>query len=248
MFLKKRGKDALPCLHMAFLGNPGTAKTTVARIVASIFAETGITKKNLLVETDRSGLVGQYVGHTAEKTTRKVERALGGVLFIDEAYSLFAGDNIDYGNEAVSTLVKAMEDKRGEFVCILAGYTKEMNAMIDMNPGLRDRIGFYIDFPDYSAGELLQIFEKMCKENKYRLSESAKTTLKDGFASLLKVKSQNFSNGRLVRKIFERVRMKQALRTSNNIITDDDIEVVFAEKDIAAMLGGNNHVKIGFGS
>jgi AAA+ superfamily predicted ATPase len=249
-FLKKRGKTALPCLHMAFLGNPGTGKTTVARIIARIFAETGVTKKNLLVETDREGLVGAYVGHTAIKTKEKIEEASGGVLFIDEAYSLFTGgrDKIDYGNEAVAVLVKQMEDKRDEFVCILAGYTDEMNDMLNMNPGMRDRISFYIDFPDYSPDELLLIFEKMCRDNKYKLSQPAADTLKNGFARIAKVKSQNFSNGRFVRKIFERVRMKQALRASNSIITDGDIIAAFAESDISAMFGKNKNMRLGFGT
>lgn len=236
-FLKRRGRNAVPCLHMAFLGNPGTGKTTVARIIARIFAEARITKKDLLVETDRGGLIGLYVGHTAGKTANKIESAMGGVLFIDEAYSLFVEDKIDYGNEAVATLVKAMEDRRDEFVCILAGYTSEMNAMLDMNPGLRDRIQFYIEFQDYSEPELVAIFEKLCKDNKYRLTEPAVEALRAGFARIVNAKSQNFSNGRLVRKVFERMRIKQAMRTEGNTITDADVDEVFAEKDIAALLG-----------
>ena len=246
-FLKRRGKNAVPCLHMCYMGNPGTGKTTVARILARIFYETGIITKNLLVETDRGDLIGMYVGHTANKTKRVIESAIGGVLFIDEAYSLFVNDSIDYGHEAVATLVKAMEDRRNEFVCILAGYSKEMDAMIDMNPGLRDRIQFYIDFPDYDEAELLEIFERLCKENKYKLSVPAKDTLIDGFSRLIKAKSQNFSNGRLVRKLFERARMKQALRTSNSVITDRDIEAAFSEHDIAALFGGSGRAQIGFG-
>jgi len=247
-FLKKRGKKSVPCLHMAFLGNPGVGKTTVARILARIFFEAGIIKKNLLVETDRGGLIGLYVGHTADKTSRKIESALGGILFVDEAYSLFSESRIDYGHEAVATLVKAMEDKRDEFVCILAGYTNEMNAMLDMNPGLRDRVQFYVDFPDYIEIELLQIFEKLCKDNKYKLSQSAIDTLTGGFSRFVGAKSQNFSNGRLVRKLFERARMKQALRTSSNVITDLDIEAVLVEKDIATLFKGKNHAQIGFKS
>jgi SpoVK/Ycf46/Vps4 family AAA+-type ATPase len=231
---------------MADLGNPGTGNTTVARIVARMFAETGLTAKNLLVETDRGGLVGLYIGHTADKTARKIESAMGGVLFIDEAYSLFGGSSNDFGHEAVATLVKAMEDKRDEFVCILAGYTKEMNMMLNMNPGLRDRIQFYVDFPDYGVPELMEIFKKLCKENKYRLSESAESALGAGFKRLVSAKTNNFSNGRLVRKIFERVRMKQAFRASNNLIIDADVDAVLAEKEIAALSGEASHENIGF--
>jgi len=139
-----------------------------------------------------------------------------------------------------------MEVKRDDFVCILAGYTREMGAMLDMNPGLRDRVQFYVDFPDYTETELMQIFEKLCRENRYRLTESAVTVLSDGLERIVKGKSQNFSNGRLVRKLFERVRMKQALRSSNSIITDADIQAAFTETDIAVMLESDTSVKIGF--
>jgi len=172
--------------------------------------------------------------------------ALGGVLFIDEAYSLFSDSKIDYGHEAVATLVKAMEDKRDEFVCILAGYTDEMDSMLGMNPGLRDRIQFTIDFPDYSVSELLRIFEKLCKDNKYRLTEPAKVALQSGLESIVSAKSPNFSNGRLVRKLFERTRIKQALRASNSIITEDDIKSTLEEKDFAAMTATKEREPIGF--
>jgi SpoVK/Ycf46/Vps4 family AAA+-type ATPase len=138
-----------------------------------------------------------------------------------------------------------MEDKRDEFVCILAGYTKEMNTMLDMNPGLRDRVQFYIDFPDYNEAELLEIFEKLCRENKYKFSQSAKEILANKISHLLAAKSPNFSNGRLMRKLFERTRMKQALRASNSTITDTDIEAVFAETDISTLLNGKS-TQIGF--
>ena len=141
-FLEKRGKAAVPCLHMAFLGNPGTGKTTVARIIAKIFAEAGLVEKDLFVETQRGGMIGEYTGQTAPKTAKVIYSAMGGVLFIDEAYALVQRDDDGYGHEAVSTLVKVMEDRRDKFVCILAGYPKEMNAMLDANPGLRDRIQF----------------------------------------------------------------------------------------------------------
>ena len=243
--LEKRGKSAVPCLHMVFLGNPGTGKTTVARIIAKLFAEVGLTKKDLLVETQRGGLVGKYLGHTAQKTASVIKSAFGGVLFIDEAYSLIERDDDTYGKEAVATLVKIMEDKRDEFVCILAGYTGDMNAMLDVNPGLRDRIQFHIHFPDYDVPELMQIFEKFCTDNKYELSCAARTALEVGFKQIQDAKSQNFSNGRLVRKVFERVRIKQAIRTCDDMIADTDVQEAFAEKDIAALFG-QNRTAIGF--
>lgn len=236
-FLERRGKkNANICLHMCFRGNPGVGKTTVARIIARIFYEAGIIKKNLLVETDRGGLCGRYVGETAIKTNKKIQSAMGGVLFVDEAYSLFSGLHEDFGNEAVATLVKQMEDKRDKFVCIFAGYTNEMNSMLDMNPGLSDRIQFYIDFPDYNENELLQIFEKLCKDNKYELSKIAKDTIIAKFSCVVAAKSRNFSNGRFVRKIFERVQIKQGNRTCDDTITDEDIKAVFMEPDILALL------------
>jgi len=234
-FLERRGKkNASICLHMCFRGNPGVGKTTVARIIARIFYEAGIIKKNLLVETDRGGLCGQYVGETAIKTAKIIRSAMGGVLFIDEAYSLFSGCDKDYGNEAVAVLVKQMEDYRDKFVCILAGYTAEMNSMLNMNPGLCDRIPFYVDFPDYDEHELLQIFEKLCKDNKYELSEIAKDTLLGLLSHVVAAKSRNFANGRFVRKIFERVQMKQANRTDDDTVTDEDIKAAFTEPDMLA--------------
>ena len=223
---------------MCFRGNPGVGKTTVARIIARIFYEVGVIKKNLLVETDRGGLCGQYIGETAKMTNQQIQKAMGGVLFIDEAYSLNAHSKKDYGHEAVATLVKEMEDKRDEFVCILAGYTKEMDAMLEMNPGLRDRVQFYIDFPDYNEHELLQIFEKMCKDNKYELSEAARDYLIGEFSRVIAAKSRNFSNGRFARKVFERVQMKQGNRANRDdyTITDEDIKAAFAEPDILALL------------
>jgi SpoVK/Ycf46/Vps4 family AAA+-type ATPase len=167
------------------------------------------------------------------------------VLFVDEAYALIERDDDTYGKEAVSTLVKLMEDMRDEFVCILAGYTEDMNAMLDVNPGLRDRIQFHIEFPDYDLSELMQIFELFCKENGYELSDSAAVMLKSGMARILATKPQNFSNGRLVRKLFERVQIKQAVRASDNAITEHDIREAFSENDITALLG-TSRMAIGF--
>ena len=247
-FIKRRGKNALPCLHMVFRGNPGTGKTTVARLIGRIFAESGILRNaDLFVEADRESLIGKYVGHTAAKTAEKIREAMGGILFIDEAYSLGTyAKGQDYGDEAISTLVKMMEDNRKDFICIMAGYTEEMDKMLDVNPGLRDRIQFYIDFPDYNEDELTDIFIRLCQQTGYELSEDPAETIRKYFKQIIGNKNKHFSNARLVRKIFERVRVKQALREENNIITCDDINEVFAEKDMSVILKNKKNICIGF--
>lgn len=235
--LKNRGRSALPCLHMVFRGNPGTGKTTVARLVGKLFGEIGIIKDGeKFIETDRDGLVSQYLGGTAAKTASVVKDALGGVLFIDEAYALVSNAAYDYGHEAINTLVKRLEDSRRDFVCIMAGYTNEMNQMLSSNPGLRDRIQFYIDFPDYSAEELVQIYCKYAESEAYQLGADAKVTLRQMAEQIIRNKDENFSNARLIRKVFERTRMKQAMRTSDNMISAEDIQAVFAESDMRALL------------
>ena len=235
--LKNRGRSALPCLHMVFRGNPGTGKTTVARLVGKLFGEIGIIKDGeKFIETDRDGLVSQYLGGTAAKTASVVKDALGGVLFIDEAYALVSNAAYDYGHEAINTLVKRLEDSRRDFVCIMAGYTNEMNQMLSSNPGLRDRIQFYIDFPNYSAEELVQIYCKYAESEAYQLGADAKVTLRQMAEQIIRNKDENFSNARLIRKVFERTRMKQAMRTSDNMISAEDIQAVFAESDMRALL------------
>ena len=235
--LKNRGRSALPCLHMVFRGNPGTGKTTVARLVGKLFGEIGVIKDGeKFIETDRDGLVSQYLGGTAAKTASVVKDAIGGVLFIDEAYALASNASYDYGHEAINTLVKRLEDSRKDFVCIMAGYTNEMNQMLSSNPGLRDRIQFYIDFPDYSAEELVQIYCKYAESEAYQLGTDAKVTLRQMAEQIIRNKDENFSNARLIRKVFERTRMKQAMRTSDNMISAEDIQAVFAESDMRALL------------
>jgi SpoVK/Ycf46/Vps4 family AAA+-type ATPase len=250
-FFKKRGKEALPCLHMVFRGNPGTGKTTVARLVAKIFAQEGITQKDKFVETDREGMIGQYVGHTARKTADIVSEAKGGVLFIDEAYLLGCSDSgRDYGEEAIATLVKRMEDYRKEMVVIMAGYTEEMEGMLNVNPGIRDRVQFYIDFPDYSVNELLTIFKNLCEAEKYILPDEAENFISGYFTSILRRKNKNFANARVIRKVFERVRVKQAMRVTDSadmIITVADIDSAFAEPDMIALVHGrSNKITLGF--
>lgn len=245
--LRNRGRDALPCLHMVFRGNPGTGKTTVARLIGRLFGELGVIKNgDKFVETDRDGLVSQYLGGTAAKTASVIRDAMGGVLFIDEAYALATTESYDYGQEAIHTLVKRLEDHRTEFVCIMAGYTEEMDRLLDSNPGLRDRIQFYIDFPDYTAAELMEIFQKYAEDGHYVLSSDAATLFQEKFESITARKCRNFSNARLVRKIYERSRMKQALRANDNTITAEDAQAVFQEADIRAFLSDVENRRIGF--
>lgn len=198
--------------HCVFTGNPGTGKTTVARILAGIYKKLGIVETGQLVETDRSGLVAEYVGQTAVKTNKIIDKAIGGVLFIDEAYSLVQGGDNDYGKEAISTLLKRMEDDRDKLVVILAGYTKEMEDFINSNPGLRSRFSRYIHFPDYTAEELYQIFELNIQKFEYHLSYDAKPFLRKLLEERVAHKSRDFGNAREVRNLFEKVVESQADR------------------------------------
>ena len=198
--------------HCVFTGNPGTGKTTVARIVAQIYKELGILKKGHLIETDRSGLVAEYVGQTAVKTNKIIDKALDGVLFIDEAYSLVNGDESDYGREAIATLLKRMEDNRDRLVVILAGYSDEMKTFIDSNPGLQSRFNRYIHFPDYSEDELFRIFCLRSEKSDYVITEEGKARLKELLAQSVANKDKNFGNARFVRNLFEKTVEHQANR------------------------------------
>lgn len=230
-----REKQGLPntqvSYHCVFTGNPGTGKTTVARILAGVYKQLGILKKGHLVETDRSGLVGEYVGQTAPKTNAKVDEALDGVLFIDEAYSLLGGDN-DFGAEAISTLLKRMEDDRNRLVVILAGYTDEIKEFIDSNPGLRSRFNRYVRFDDYTADELMEIFKFNLKKSKYKIKREAYESLHDKVRQAVIYKDQNFGNARYIRNLYEKVIQQQANRLALmqtvsadelSLITKDDI-------------------------
>ena len=217
--------------HMVFTGNPGTGKTTVARIVAGIYKELGILKKGHLVETDRSGLVAEYVGQTAPKTNAKIDEALDGVLFIDEAYTLVGGEN-DFGAEAIATLLKRMEDNRDRLVVILAGYTDEIKEFIDSNPGLLSRFNRYIQFDDYSTDELIEIFKSNLKRSRYKIKRDALDYLRTVISRAVINKDKNFGNARYVRNLFEKVVQLQANRLAKmdyieneqlSIITLDDV-------------------------
>ena len=216
--------------HCVFTGNPGTGKTTVARIIASIYKDLGILKKGHLVETDRSGLVAEYVGQTAVKTNKIIDSALDGVLFIDEAYSLVQGAKEDFGQEAISTLLKRMEDDRNRLVVILAGYGTEMQTFIDSNPGLQSRFNRYIHFPDYTADELEQIFLLNAKNNQYTLDDEALVKLEYSMSSAVEHKDKNFGNARFVRNLFEKSIQNQAMRLSSQpYITEEVLSKITAE-------------------
>ena len=227
--------------HLVFTGSPGTGKTTVARIVARIYKDLGVLKKGHTVETDRSGLVANYVGQTATKTNAIVDSALNGVLFIDEAYALVpdGGGGQDYGQEAISTLLKRMEDDRDKLVVIIAGYSNEMKRFIDSNPGLQSRFNRYIDFPDYSGSELTEIFKMYMKKNQYTLSAEAEAYLKTRFDDAVSHKDRNFGNARYVRNVFEKSIQQQAMRLAGQTnlskeqlteLTIDDLEGGFAAR------------------
>ncbi len=210
--------------HLVFTGSPGTGKTTVARIVARIYKDLGVLKKGHTVETDRSGLVAEYMGQTAMKTNALVDSALNGVLFIDEAYALVPEEGgRDYGQEAISTLLKRMEDDRDKLVVIIAGYTNEMKRFIDSNPGLQSRFNRYIDFPDYTPDELYDIFLMYARKNQYTLDSEAAAHLKKLFEYAFNHKDRNFGNARFVRNIFEKSIQRQAnrLAKSRNLSKDE---------------------------
>ena len=210
---EERGLKTVPLsLHLVFYGNPGTGKTTVARLLGEIYREIGVLSKGHLIEVDRAGLVGGYVGQTALKVQEVVEKALGGILFVDEAYTLSNKGGSDYGQEAIDSLLKAMEDCRDDLIVIVAGYPQQMAQFLESNPGLKSRFNKFINFVDYSPLEMCRIFGSFCNENGMGMSKEAKTVAKQFLFELHARRDVNFANARDVRNYFEKAMQNQANR------------------------------------
>ena len=224
-----------PSLHMSFTGNPGTGKTTVAMRMADILHKLGFVRKGHLVSVTRDDLVGQYIGHTAPKTKEVLKRAMGGVLFIDEAYYLYRPENErDYGQESIEILLQVMENKREDLVVILAGYADRMDRFFASNPGFRSRIAHHVDFPDYGDGQLMSIAELTLAKQNYRLSDGAKAALAQYIA--LRRAQPHFANARSLRNALDRARLRQATRLfaqQRRDLTATDLMTIEAE-DIQA--------------
>ncbi len=238
--MKMRREQGLPVvdmsLHMVFTGNPGTGKTMIARLMARIFKALGLLSKGHLTETDRSGLVAGFVGQTAIKTQEVITKALGGVLFIDEAYALTNRGGTDYGQEAVDTLLKAMEDHRDDLIVIVAGYTDLMKEFIESNPGLESRFNRYLHFPDYSLEELIDIFLMRCEKSGYALDEAAGPVLE----SILKERMKDvegFGNARGARNLFETAIARQADRLAKEESVTREALMTLTEADLNAAAG-----------
>ena len=229
-----------PPLHMSFTGNPGTGKTTVALRMAQILHRLGYVRKGHLVAVTRDDLVGQYIGHTAPKTKEVLKKAMGGVLFIDEAYYLYRPENErDYGQEAIEILLQVMENQRDDLVVILAGYKDRMDTFFQSNPGMSSRIAHHLDFPDYSAGELMQIAQQMLGAQNYRFGDGAQ----DAFARYLdrRIAQPHFANARSVRNALDRARLRQASRLfadRDRQLTADDLTTLAAEDILASRVFG----------
>ena len=234
---QEQGLKSVPVsLHLVFTGNPGTGKTTVARIIAKIYKQIGVLSKGQLVEVDRSGLVAGYVGQTAIKTTEQIKKAMGGVLFIDEAYSLSQKDDA-FGQEAIDTILKAMEDNRKDFVVIVAGYTEPMKKFIESNPGLKSRFNKYIEFPDYSVDELEEIFYMNCNKYDYKVDEDVKHQVRALITSRKMGSIDNFANAREIRNLFEEIITNQAKRVSTLESPSNDDMMTICLDDLKDLTG-----------
>ncbi len=227
---------ATPSLHMSFTGNPGTGKTTVALKMAQILHRLGYVRKGHVVSVTRDDLVGQYIGHTAPKTKEVLKKAMGGVLFIDEAYYLYRPENErDYGQEAIEILLQVMENNRDDLVVILAGYKDRMDTFFKSNPGMSSRIAHHIDFPDYSEGELMQIAEKMLATQHYHFGEGARAAFEQYLAR--RMQQPHFANARSVRNALERARLRAASRLfaeRNRALTESDLTTIVPEDILAS--------------
>ena len=235
---KDAGLKSVPVsLHLVFSGNPGTGKTTVARILGKLYKKIGILSGGQLIEVDRSGLVAGYVGQTAIKTQEQIKKALGGVLFIDEAYSLSKKDD-PFGEEAIDTILKAMEDNRDNLVVIVAGYTEPMEKFINSNPGLKSRFNKYIEFPDYTIEELEAIFYQNCERYDYIVNEEIKHHIHDMIVARKFTKLENFANAREVRNMFEEIITNQARRVAAlESPTEEDMKTIELEDLADAVMG-----------
>ncbi|WEG11539.1 stage V sporulation protein K [Pullulanibacillus sp. KACC 23026] len=219
-------------LHMLFKGNPGTGKTTVARILGKLFADMNILSKGHLIEAERADLVGEYIGQTAQKTRELIKKAQGGILFVDEAYSLGRGGEKDFGKEAIDTLVKHMEDKKDDFILILAGYSDEMDDFLDLNPGLPSRFPIILTFPNYNELELLEIAEQMIEDREYLFTEEARKKLQRHFRHKVLEEAEMFSNGRYVRNLIEKMIRKQAVRLVKEGVPNREALLTIRSMDI----------------
>jgi len=221
-----------PSLHMVFTGPPGTGKTTIARVMGRVFKALGVLEKGHIIETDRSGLVAGYVGQTAIKVDEVVQRSLNGMLFIDEAYTLSPSDGQDsFGQEAIDTLLKRMEDNRDSLVVIVAGYEEEMQRFIESNPGFKSRFNKYISFDDYKPEELIEIFKSIVQKNKYTATIELISLLQDKFSELYNSRTKSFGNGRVVRNLFEKIVENQSnrLASMDSALTDQDLQTLLAD-------------------